>query len=198
MGIQLQSASGLVPSNVSGLSVKTLSTLEDFSPTIELAYFKEILHDKLTDDEILELKIAPELHADKLAPFNMQRIKELTGCDKTFLWLVIKDPELLQLELEKPLYFRRLREIALGESEELDPKNLGTQLKAIDAILKQLEKLSTARKQKGPAKGEVESSQMEAKLLRALPKQYARLSEFELNIQKKQCEQLAGESTTGV
>jgi len=70
----------------------------------------------------------------------------------------------------------------------LDTKAASVQLKAIETILKQLDKTAPSKKQRSPAKDD--PAQLEAKLLKALPKQYAKLSEFELNIQKKQCGEL--------
>ncbi len=177
----------MVPNNI-----KVVSVLEGFTPTMELAFFKELVHDKLTDEEILELRIAPELHHEKLAPFRLTRIHEIVSCDSTYLWLVIKDPELVKLEFEKPLYLQKLKDLAMGTDQDSEvgeaPKGAATQLKAIEVLLKQLDKTSMAKKQRSPAKDD--PAQLEAKLLKALPKQYAKLSEFELNIQKKQCGEL--------
>ena len=174
-------------------TLEKLDILGDFTPTTELVYFKEILHDRLSDEEILELRVSPELHYEKLVPFQLSRIRTIVESDQTFLWLTVKNPELLQFELEKPLYLQKLRALALEDAVEwedggIDNKTRALQLKAVELVLKQLEKTSTSRKQKSAPKDD--PAALEAKLLKAMPKEYAKLSEFELTVQKKRCNEL--------
>lgn len=161
----------------------------NFNPTVDLVYFKELLHERLTDEEILELRLMPAMYLDKLAPFGLETVTAWVKNDTTFAWLSIKDPAALKLELEKPLYIEQLKKIALGEYDDdmPDPRMITVQLRALETLLKLTDKTSSARKQKASIS---DSEYDPSKILKALPKQYAKLSEFELEIAKKQVQDM--------
>jgi len=164
----------------------------NFKPSIQHQFLKELIHDKLSDEEIVDLRTAPEIHIDKLAPFRIEDVKPWLQDDNIYLWLVVKDPELVMLEMEKPELYQKLKDLALGREEILpdDVKSVTAQIKAIESVLKLLDKSSSSKKQKQPPKNE---AALEAKLLKALPKQYSRLSDFELEIARKQSKQLCND-----
>lgn len=161
----------------------------NFKPSVKLAFFKELCHDKLSDEEIAELRVVPEAYVSRLVPFDIKQIKEWVKDDTTFLYLNVKDMELVYLEMDRPNLYRKLRELALQEPGEggVDAKEINAQVKAIQATLAVLDRASTSRKQKAPSRNE---ANLEAKLLQSLPKRYGKLSEFELEVQSKKAQEL--------
>lgn len=152
-----------------------------YSPTPEQLMFKEFIVSKFDLETLQAFLKNPDSFADRIFPFDIKAVKKWLEQPTFCTWLLIEDLSNLYLELKRMEYIREL-EYTVETLDELNFKVAQVKIKGLETLLK----LQDKRKIQKESKELTEA-------LQSLPKSLARLSNFEIQTNLKQLEELLDE-----